>query len=384
MGRLLLIGVLLCLISAIQCRVPSDRRRRQIIFVDDEPRCDPTASCTLLDTCPSLFHLLESKQNRFNDLLRKSSCGFQGNDPLVCCPPQDSPLHPAVESPNPPVPVPQPVPAGPLRPPVPSAGNPASVLPKECGISKITRTRIVGGRNAPRGAWPWLAHLRFINETTGDVYRVCGAALITQEHVLSAAHCFRADDKLVEVRLGEHESGTKEDEETSQSFRATQLMPHKQFNRQSFENDMAMIKLDRKAQYTDWVQPICLPTSAISARDLTGTRGWVAGWGATRENGRASSILKEVQVPLITNTACKSAYDGTPAQINTNVFCAGAKQGGRDSCQGDSGGPYMVEKDGRFYALGVVSFGIGCAQAAYPGVYSSNSAFMEWINQHLV
>jgi len=89
-------------------------------------------------------------------------------------------------------------------------------------------------------------------------------------------------------------------------------------------------------------------------------------------------------VPLITNTACKSAYDGTPAQINTNVFCAGAKQGGRDSCQGDSGGPYMVEKDGRFYALGVVSFGIGCAQAAYPGVYSSNSAFMEWINQHLV
>ncbi len=109
-----------------------------------------------------------------------------------------------------------------------------------------------------------------------------------------------------------------------------------------------------KMSETDWVQPICLPTSAISARDLTGTRGWVAGWGATRESewfhcrsitpvdwnhfgygedGRASSILKEVQVPLITNTACKSAYDGTPAQINTNVFCAGAKQGGRDSCQ---------------------------------------------------
>ena len=102
-------------------------------------------------------------------------------------------------------------------------------------------------------------------------------------------------------------------------------------------------------------------------------------------DGVGSRILKEVQVPVITNDACKQFYQGTPAAIDDKSICAGFKEGGRDSCQGDSGGPLMAPhgQGDRFYLLGIVSFGIGCAQAQFPGVYTRVSAQMNWITSKL-
>jgi len=67
---------------------------------------------------------------------------------------------------------------------------------------------------------------------------------------------------------------------------------------------------------------------------------------------------------------------------NNNMFCAGEPQGGKDSCQGDSGGPvtYYDSTTNSFIEVGLVSWGNGCAEAGYPGVYSRISSYINWIS----
>ena len=54
---------------------------------------------------------------------------------------------------------------------------------------------------------------------------------------------------------------------------------------------------------------------------------------------------------------------------------------GQDACAGDSGGPYVLTKDDRYYLIGVVSYGRGCARAEYPGVYTKVQHYMPWIQE---
>lgn len=96
----------------------------------------------------------------------------------------------------------------------------------------------------------------------------------------------------------------------------------------------------------------------------------VAGWGRLQEKKRGmTSLLQEVQVPVIGNDECKAKY----AKYNKNLvglayrfdkkyaICAGFAEGGKDSCQGDSGGPLIcpIYEDNRFpfYLIGIVSNG---------------------------
>ena len=87
-------------------------------------------------------------------------------------------------------------------------------LSQRCGHS-TNSTRIVGGQPSNFRSWPWMALLRII-ETDGSVSR-CGATIITEEWILTAAHCLQASPssriKMVEVILGEHDTHKKEGSE---------------------------------------------------------------------------------------------------------------------------------------------------------------------------
>merc|ERR1712179_244076 len=97
-------------------------------------------------------------------------------------------------------------------------------------------------------------------------------------------------------------------------------------------------------------------------------------------------LLLEVDVQVISNSECNAAYGG----ITDNMLCAAdaSGNGGSDACQGDSGGPLVsCGADGNcgttpgmnYELIGVVSFGIGCAQADFPGVYARTTAALDWI-----
>lgn len=105
-----------------------------------------------------------------------------------------------------------------------------------------------------------------------------------------------------------------------------------------------------------------------------------------------ANILQEVEVNVISNSECEKSkgsiggyYDSYEGQITSNMSCA--KDARQDACQGDSGGPLVVRGsagDGSDdVQVGVVSWGIGCASASFPGVYSRVSSVYKWIRDEV-
>merc|ERR1712126_331314 len=101
------------------------------------------------------------------------------------------------------------------------------------------------------------------------------------------------------------------------------------------------------------------------------------GGGRIVGGGHLANKLQKVTVPIVSDDACREAYG--ESEIVDSMMCAGFDEGGKDSCQGDSGGPFMCGNQ----LSGVVSWGYGCAEAGYPGVYTQTSYFIQWINSHM-
>lgn len=91
---------------------------------------------------------------------------------------------------------------------------------------------------------------------------------------------------------------------------------------------------------------------------------WIVGWGTMEYEGLPAEDLMQVSVPITVNQGCLSKITDLSQQI-----CAGYDQGGKDSCQGDSGGPLVIDNGhGIFELVGLVSFGVRCAEAMKPGM----------------
>ena len=237
---------------------------------------------------------------------------------------------------------------------------------------------IVGGQPATQGEWPWQVLVQ------PDGY-LCGGSLISTEWVVTAAHCvFDQSDNLIPagqitVVLGEHRLNIGDGSEQQRNI--TQVIPHPNYRSgQGWDNDIALLRLSAPAQPNQFVQPIPLTLSPTHDTLVeAGDPSTVTGWGTTSEGGNISTTLLEVELPLVSNRTCSSAY----GNITDNMICAGLPQGGKDACQGDSGGPLVIPNgNGGWLLAGVVSFGRGCARPNYPGVYTRVSRYIDWINQN--
>uniref|UniRef100_A0A182ILD6 Phenoloxidase-activating factor 2 n=1 Tax=Anopheles atroparvus TaxID=41427 RepID=A0A182ILD6_ANOAO len=254
-------------------------------------------------------------------------------------------------------------------------GRDGMIRPEErgCGISTKQLSKISGGRPADSNEWPWMVALVMSKAS------FCGGSLITDRHVLTAAHCvMKLKLNQFVVRLGEYDF--KQINETRyRDFRVAEIRVHSEFDQVSYENDIAMLKLIQPSFFNSYIWPICMPPLDDS---WAGKEAVVTGWGTQFFGGPNSPVLMEVKIPIWSNQECQDVYIN---RIYNTTMCAGEYDGGKDSCQGDSGGPLMIQLPNRRWAVvGVVSWGIRCGEANHPGIYTRVGPYVRWIIENAV
>ncbi|XP_074874282.1 mannan-binding lectin serine protease 2 [Carettochelys insculpta] len=252
-----------------------------------------------------------------------------------------------------------------------------------CGIQTRTSVeRIIGGKMAKLGQFPWQIRLVTDDGAAG------GGALLYDEWILTAAHVVarQRDPSTLNIKMG---FLNKNSVHYQQAW-AEKIFVHEGYHYGvSFNNDIALIKLKHKVPINANITPICLPTREERFHVKTDDMGIVAGWGRT-ERRRFSPHLLYVELVVIDHKKCQDAYAKLPhgkiEPVTENMLCAGVEEGGKDSCQGDSGGPliFLENQTKKWFVGGLVSWGIDCAVAGQYGVYTKVINYISWLENTIL
>ena len=236
----------------------------------------------------------------------------------------------------------------------------------------LSQSDIVGGDDANISDYPYQAAM--LGEGWGNnYYAYCGASVINEYWVLTAAHCMVGENApTTAVRVGNSNSYAQ----GGQTYDVAEIISHPNYNSNTMNNDIALIRLEDPIQFSNNVQPVllvCDQQVELGVEDV-GQTSWITGWGEDEGTANNPNQLQVVDVPI----TASSNYGN---QIDPDMIMAGYSNGGYDSCQGDSGGPMVVlaTDESTYLQVGIVSWGYGCAEAGYPGVYARVSYFLDWI-----
>lgn len=299
--------------------------------------------------------------------------------------------------------------------------------------SKITKARIINGEPAKPGEIPWQARIRYYKNMrfgSQSYDHQCGASLISSCWAVTAAHCVPTDGwfndrgeaefwfRLDVGSRGHHSDATNfgsnchgdnipkelKDKELNcadihnhQTLRVKKAIIHKHYR--TNDNDIALLQLypteenGQCAKFNDYVQPVCINTDPFefSHGKPEATSCLISGWGdinADMAGVQHSPQLMKATVDITDFMDCKRTYQRLKKRLNPKRHICAYNEGSKDTCQGDSGGPLVCQasrngEEERSYLVGVVSFGAGCAEEGYPGVYVPLSRYYNWIRQQV-
>ncbi|MGA9521698.1 MAG: trypsin-like serine protease [Myxococcaceae bacterium] len=238
--------------------------------------------------------------------------------------------------------------------------------------SSATTQEIVGGSNTTIEANPWQVSLQ---SSSGSHF--CGGSVLNANWILTAQHCVNSGGSI--SKPGRILAGSTSRTGTGQVRSVAEVVVYPGYVDPSVGKDVALLRLSTPLDLSGpSVKAIPLATAEDASAGVTaaGVIARVTGWGTTRSGGGSlPRTLQTVDVNVISNAQAQSSY----SQENITADQLAAAAPGKDSCQGDSGGPLTVLEGNTRVLAGVVSWGYGCADSRYPGLYARVSSFESWV-----
>ncbi|KAI1709726.1 trypsin domain-containing protein [Ditylenchus destructor] len=263
----------------------------------------------------------------------------------------------------------------------------------ECGISEDppSHHRIINGTLARKGQLPWIAYT--------NTFTLCTASIISRNYVLTAGHCVVNESGDV-METAQVKVGTIDQFDTAALTVVSEehgVIPHPKYNAtppcdKSPAYDIAIIKLSKSLNFTEYVRPICLKkTFEETESDVA----LISGYGAKiwfhlpcspcpmdAYDGKlrwgTSKFVDEQQCRRKLSEVEQDCLSGSP------IVCArGIHQ--VETFLGDSGGPLAVvnsnKADGKkqYMQVGVTSTADGDNFQGIPSTYTRVSSHCDWI-----
>lgn len=219
---------------------------------------------------------------------------------------------------------------------------------------------------------PFQAYLFSYTNPSNPLGFSCGGSLIDPFWVLTAGHCL-AEANKTNVHLG----GNNINEMVYQST-SHQLFVHPAFNKDTLENDVALVKLPRKAQ-----GPLIsvVRMAPRNLKDMSKRIFTASGFGTTEREEMSERLLKTDLRPL-SNRECHRTMTGKSLiKVTRNTFCASAAADDSSGiCSGDSGGPLTTKIGGETILIGISSWsnGKGCWASVKSG-FVRVANYQRWI-----
>lgn len=242
---------------------------------------------------------------------------------------------------------------------------------------------IVGGKVVnPPNSLPWIVSIRL-----GGRHQ-CGGSLIAPRWMVTAGHCGDEKDFGFETKTPTQKTPSYRKPKKRVTifisgiqseipiYRA-KIYLHPEFSRITLQHDIALWNFDFSIEIGRW--PVLDASPNYHA-------GWLAmafGWGSDWQFGSMSHNLHNVVLPILAKDACRIALGDS--FLRPGMMCAGGLEN-QDTCKGDSGGPLILlpssSADVRSLTtlVGIVSWGLQCGLNGYPGIYTSVSEHVTWIN----
>nr|XP_014345811.1 PREDICTED: serine protease 55-like isoform X2 [Latimeria chalumnae] len=234
-----------------------------------------------------------------------------------------------------------------------------------CGTRNVFHTRITKGQGATDNEFPWQVSIQ------EDGLHYCGAAIVSQYWIVSAAHCFVPLPRRPQYAI----VGTIDNQDKHHSYRVAAVIPHEHFKttQSGTMNDIALLRTEEPIQFSRSIQPVCFPNDPdLDTSTLEDC--WVSGWGYTStETYKIPRYLQKLALQVLDPEICFLPEED-PLICTANINNIGAS-----TCMGDSGSPLACQdkKTQRWLLTGIVSFGTKSCNMY--SVFTKVAPFVNWI-----